>query len=112
MDIRLDYQDIIKNILKEHSEYRSRGDDDIQSQVVFDDEHQRYLVLDMGWDDKEYWHTTPIHVDVIGGKIWIQYDDTEDGIATDLLEAGVPEDDIVLGFHHPQVRPFTEFEAG
>jgi hypothetical protein len=34
---------------------------------------------------------------------------TEDGIATDLLEAGVPKEDIVLAFHAPEMRPYTEF---
>jgi hypothetical protein len=31
------------------------------------------------------------------------------GIATDLLEAGVPKEDIVLTFHSPEMRPLTEF---
>ena len=39
----------------------------------------------------------------------IQYDDTEEGIATDLLEAGVPKADIVLGFRHPKIREYTGF---
>lgn len=67
------------------------------------------LVLDIGWNDDKYLHTTPIHLDWIGNKIWIQYDDTEEGIATDLLEAGVPKEDIVLGFRHPKIREDTGF---
>ncbi|MFN0112370.1 MAG: element excision factor XisI family protein, partial [Blastocatellia bacterium] len=30
-------------------------------------------------------------------------------IATDLEEAGVPKEDIVLGFQPPKVRPYTEY---
>jgi hypothetical protein len=41
--------------------------------------------------------------------IWIQCDDTQEGIANDLLEAGIPKEDIVLGFRHPKVRPYTGF---
>lgn len=33
-------------------------------------------------------------------------------MATDLLAAGVPKEDIVLGFRHPQVRQYTEFGTG
>ena len=33
----------------------------------------------------------------------------EDGIATDLLQAGVSCEDIVLAFHPPRLRQFTEF---
>jgi hypothetical protein len=34
---------------------------------------------------------------------------TKQGIANELLEAGVLPEDIVLGFHPPQKRPLTEF---
>ncbi len=33
----------------------------------------------------------------------------EDGIANDFLAAGIPKDKIVLAFHPPSVRPYTEF---
>jgi hypothetical protein len=70
------------------------------------------LVLDIGWNDDNYLHATPIHINFIDGKIWIQYDDTEEGVATDLLAAGIPKEDIVLGFRHPNVRQYTEFGTG
>ena len=61
------------------------------------------------WQDKKYIHRSPIHMEVIDGKIWIQHDDTEDGVADDLLWAGVPREDIVLGFRHPEMRIHTGF---
>jgi len=54
-------------------------------------------------------HGCLVHVDIIGGKIWIQRDGTEDGIAEELVRAGVPKEHIVLGFRSPQMRRFTEF---
>ncbi|MGC1305871.1 MAG: element excision factor XisI family protein [Phormidesmis sp.] len=50
-----------------------------------------------------------MHLDIKDGKIWIQHDGTEAGIATQLLELGVPANDIVLAFHSPNMRKFTEF---
>ncbi|MGB3694510.1 MAG: element excision factor XisI family protein [Spirulinaceae cyanobacterium] len=50
-----------------------------------------------------------ILVEIIADKIWLHRDGTEDGIAGDLLAAGIPKQKIVLGFHHPQVRQHTEF---
>jgi hypothetical protein len=47
------------------------------------------------------------HIRLIDGKIWIQYDGTEEGVATDLLEAGVPKAHIVLGFRHPSERKYS-----
>jgi XisI protein len=111
MDTRLKYQEIIKKILKEHAEYRASIPDGYDSQVLFDDERGHYLVLDIGWNDDKYLHATPIHIDLTDKKIWIQYDDTEEGVANDLLAAGVPSHDIVLGFRHPKVRQYTNFAA-
>ncbi len=48
-------------------------------------------------------------MDVPGQYNLIEEDWTEGGIATDLLEAGVPKEDIVLAFHPPKMRPYTEF---
>jgi hypothetical protein len=109
MDTKLRYQEIIKNLLKEQAEYRASIPDAYDSQVLFDDERGHYLVLDIGWSDDKYLHATPIHLDLIDNKIWVQYDDTQEGIANDLLAAGVPSSDIVLGFRHPKVRQHTDF---
>jgi len=54
-------------------------------------------------------HGCLIHVDIIHNKIWIQRDGTEDSIVSDLLQAGVPKDHIVLGFRSPEFRQYTEF---
>ncbi len=40
-----------------------------------------------------------IYLDIIGGKIWVQKDGTEDGITDELEASGVPKSDIVLAFH-------------
>jgi hypothetical protein len=42
-------------------------------------------------------------------RVWIQLDNTEDGIAEELISAGIPKQDIVLGFHEPEIRPYTGF---
>ena len=45
----------------------------------------------------------------VGFSRWIQQDGTEDGIATDLMVAGIPKERIVLGFKRPESRKYTEF---
>ncbi len=109
MDKKLKYQEIIKKLLTETAKYRASIPDGYDSRFLFDDERGSYLVLDIGWSNDKYLHTTPIHIDLIDHKIWIQYDDTEEGIANDLIAAGVPTQDIILGFRHPKVRPYTNF---
>jgi len=109
MDTRLKYREILKSVLQKHADYRTTLPDGYTSQVLFDDERGQYLILDMGWSGDKYLHATPIHLSLVGNKIWIQSDDTEEGVATDLLEAGVPKKDIVLGFRHPKIREHTGF---
>ncbi len=46
---------------------------------------------------------------IIDRKIWIQRDGIEEGIATELLEAGILKEQIVLGFKSEHIRPYTEF---
>ena len=36
-------------------------------------------------------------------------DGTEEGIALELVELGIPREDIVLGFYRPERREITEF---
>ena len=109
METRLKYKAILKNTLQEYCTERNSLPDLYKSYVLFDEERGHYVLLDLGWNHEKYLHATPIHIDIIGEKIWIQYDDTEEGIATDLLEAGIPKQDIVLGFRHPKIRPYTGF---
>ena len=80
---------------------------DFRNRVVFDDEHNRYLV---GSDSARY-HGCVVDWEIINGKIWIQDDNADYGVALDLERLGVPKSDIVLGFHPPEVRPHTEYAA-
>jgi hypothetical protein len=105
----LRYQTIIKSVLQNHANYRTTLPDGYTSQVVFDDERGQYLVLDMGWNGDKYLHAAPIHISLIDSKVWVQYDDTEEGVATDLIAAGICREDIVLGFRHPKIRQHTGF---
>ena len=48
------------------------------------------------------------HLEIRNGKIWLLTDNTEDGIATELIAEGVPKDRIVLGFYSPETREMGE----
>ena len=111
MDSRLNYAELAKQVISDYAAFYAQGG--ITSLCpVFDEHRQSFLLLDIGWQDDQYLYNAPIHLDIVHGKIWIQHDDTEEGIATDLLDAGVPREDIVLGFRPPELRPYTEFGTG
>ena len=103
-----EYRQLIKTLLTEHTQVPYRHGD-IKFETVFDSDSDRYLLMLLGRENKRYEHGCLLHVDIIDGKIWIQRDGTEKGIATELVEAGVPKDQIVLGFKSPERRKDTEF---
>ncbi len=81
----------------------------MSAKAVFDEGADVYLVVVEGWQDVRRLHGCLAHVEIKGDKIWVQQDGTEDGVAADLLAAGIPKDCIVLGFKSPQSRAFTQF---
>lgn len=106
---RLDsYRQTIRRILTEYAQI-PYAHGDIQIEPVFDDESDRYLLMILGRENDRRVHGCLVHVDIINGKIWIQRDGTERGIANELVEAGIPKDQIVLGFRSAEVRKHTDF---
>jgi hypothetical protein len=110
MDTRLDYPTLAKKVLNDYVDF-IKGSGMTSLRTLFDDNQQRYVLLRVDWEKEKYIHYLVTHLEIIGGKIWILKDNTEEGVATDLLEAGVPKEHIVLGFKPPTVRPYTEFAA-
>lgn len=110
METLAGYRQLIRAILTAHTQVPySYGV--IQSVAVCDVEGDHYLMMAHGWEKRRRVHDCMIHVDIIEGKFWIQYDGTEYGIAQELLDAGVPKEHIVLAFHSPELRKHTEFAA-
>ncbi len=62
-----------------------------------------------GWNGPYRIHGSVLHLDIREGKVWIQYDGTEEGIADELVAAGIPPERIVLAFKSPDIRPHTGF---
>ncbi len=57
------------------------------------------------------WYDTRLlaYLEIRDGKIWILTDNTEQGIATELVAEGVSKDQIVLGFYSLSLREVGEF---
>ena len=99
---------IIESILSEYTKI-PYAYGDIQTEAVFDRANDRYLLMNVGWDEGKRVHGSLAHIDIIDGKLWIQRDGTEHGIAKELVQAGIPKDRIVLAFRPPEIRRLTEY---
>jgi hypothetical protein len=109
MDKLTQYRTYIQTILEKLASYKSLRPE-IETQVVCDTAHDHYQLVQVGWlDQKRREYGCTLHVDIKEGKFWIQQDNTDIGIANELVGLGVPKTDIVLAFHPPYKRPFTEF---
>jgi XisI protein len=106
------YRQLIQESLTARAKLRSPSDP-VQSQLVFDREGDHYQLVNLGWKKNNIRiYGCAIHVDIIGDKIWVQHDGTEDAIADELVAKGVPSQDIVIAYHSPFVRQYTEFALG
>ncbi len=104
------YREILRHIVHEYGKHKPRNGQ-IEVEIVIDPERDHYEVQHIGWQGVRRILGSVIHLDIIDGKVWIQHDGTNRPVADALLEAGVPHEDIVLGFHPPEVRQYTEFAA-
>lgn len=107
---RLNYPEVVQKILKNHVGNSLNTQTEVQ--LIFDPERNRYQLLHIGWEDLKRVFGCIIYVEIKDGKIWIERDGTEIGVANELLEAGIPKHDIVLAFHAPYKRQYTEFAVG
>lgn len=102
------YRRIIQKIVERHAQYTpSHGQ--IETVPICDTTHEHYLLMDIGWDKPGRVHAVVIHLHIREGKIWVEWDGTEHGVTQELLDAGVPKEDIVLAFYRPERRFLTEF---
>jgi hypothetical protein len=111
MDKLAKYRVLIKQLLTNYQELinRSSVPKEVETEIVFDEVHDQYMLLNIGWFQDERMRGITLYLRLRNDKIWIEEDWLEEGIVKDLLAAGVPKEDIVLAFQHPQMRPYTEF---
>ena len=81
-----------------------------KARVATRDDH--YLAVQAGWDGQRRVQGAFLHLDIIGEKVWIQFNGTDQSVAAELVAAGVAKEDIVLGDKSARVRPHTGYGVG
>jgi XisI protein len=110
VDKLTEYPNLIKRILTEYAELSNRHPNpDIETFLIVNETKSHYILMNLGWQNGERVSGMTVYVRIKEGKFWVEEDWTEDGIASDLVSAGVPKEDIVLAFHEPRMRQYTEF---
>ncbi|MEY2978203.1 MAG: XisI protein [Prochlorotrichaceae cyanobacterium] len=107
MDTPTQYRNHLQKLMSDRA--KLVWDDRIQAQTIFDPEHDHYQLVYVGWRGSKRVYGVILHADILDGKIWIQQDGTEEGLANQLVDLGVPKHDIILAFDPPKLRQYTDF---
>jgi ketopantoate reductase len=108
MDRIEEYRQIVRRVIQEVADYIPE-EEEVRTEVIFDDTLGHYELREQGWRHKRRIHGSLVHIDIHDGKVWVEHDGTNLEIVQDLLDAGIPAQDIVIGFHPPNQRKYTEF---
>ncbi len=114
MDTLKHYRNTIKTLLQGYydhsiSQHHSGISSEVSDRLALDEDHDHYLWFRFGWDNKKLVQHIIVYLCIKNGKIWVEQDATDLCVVDDLVASGIPTQDIVLGFHHPQKRTLTEF---
>ncbi|CAN1213077.1 XisI protein [Tumidithrix helvetica PCC 7403] len=81
----------------------------IETQLIIDSERDHYLLLRIGWEGDQRINYAVFQFDIKDEKIWIQENNTDVEIDKDLEDMGISKKEIVVGFHHPSMREYSDF---
>jgi hypothetical protein len=102
------YRETIQKLLQEYAAL-SQDDSEVETELIFDSTRDRYQLVHVGWQNDRRIYGCILHLDIKDGKIWLQHNGTENDIALELVDMGVPKLDIIIGFQSPFKRQFTEY---
>jgi hypothetical protein len=105
------YRDIVRRVIQEYARHKP-ANGQIETEAIVDLDRDHYEVMHVGWDGVRRVHGSVVHIDIHGGRVWIQYDGTSRPGADELIAAGIPREDIVLAFHPANLRQHTGFAIG
>lgn len=108
MDKLAQYRTYLKKLLTKHSSIKSKATD-IETELLFDTDHDHYQLMRVGWKGLTRVYYTVLHFDIKDGKIWLQQNTTDIDVGQELIDMGIPKEDIVLGLHPPYKRPYTGY---
>jgi hypothetical protein len=109
MDKLENYRQILKKTLTDFAVPHTSRPESVETQLLFDTQNDHYQVLRVGWKDRTQIFLVVFHFDIKDSKIWLHQNASDYDIIGDIERAGVPKEDIVLAFHSPYMRQFTEY---
>lgn len=105
------YQTLVQNLWQEYAKHKP-ANGEIEVEVSFDVERNHYQIWHLGWMQNRWVHHCPIHCAIRDEKVWLLANSTEHDVGADLVERGIPKEDIVLGFYPKYMREYSDYAVG
>jgi hypothetical protein len=96
------YREQVKQFLRGQSDAQRM--DDVVTVPIFDESQDQYLLLCYGWRGQERVYWVVLHLEILGGKVWVQRNQTEVDVEAELMALGVDAEDLVRGLVPPDYR--------
>lgn len=98
------FQSAIKQLLSGYERLKTE-----HSKVVllFDDERMQYMAARVGWLNQTRVHFCLVHIEISDDAVIIHCNNTEDPVASELVELGISPEKILLGFLPPEHQSFA-----
>ena len=102
------YQQIVQELFSGYAQSKpAYGEFEVET--IFDTQRNHSQIVHFGWHHQRWVHQCIMHLDIRNEKVWIFKNSTEHDIAADLVELGVPKQDIVIGFYPPFMREMSDY---
>lgn len=102
MDKLNKYRRIISKILEKQASYKA-GTGQIEDYVISDEKTDNYILFSVGRHNngrRQFGY--PIHIRIKNEKVLVEWDGTDQEIVQQLIDAGIPENDIIWNFEKPR----------
>lgn len=108
MDRLAAYSQIIKSELAERANIVNTDFPSIRFRLIYNECQTDFILIRFGWHDHYYRHHVVFHLEIIENQVWIHQNNTDVPLRQILVEKGIPESSIVLGFLSELERTFDE----
>ena len=99
MDSLLNYSDILKKTVQEATRDQPSVQQ-IKLYPVCDFDSGHFLLVATGLDKQGWKDFILFHARVVDRQVIIEMDNFEEGLISTLIDAGIPEEDIITGFNY------------
>ena len=104
------YRQVLQQVIEHHAGMPAEPAH-IESLPICDAVHGDYLLMDVDRSPKGCPGNIVVHLRLKDGKVHVERDGIEDGIAQDLIDAGIAPEDIVFTFYGNEPASYPELAA-